>query len=120
MIIKLLEDNTVLTLYDDGSKNCINSTHSHNALNNLSKLIADAFPYKGAMEFTGIAPTSFDNNKGVVTAPDGQLNPSVLVDEVWIDTDISDKSKEVQTFCNIVWTEKYKRIYQIKTERGLI
>lgn len=62
----------------------------------------------------------FDNSTGIVVAGKVKLKPSNLINEVWKDTDITFESTEVQAFCNAVWTDKYKRIFQIKTERGLI
>ena len=59
MIITLLQDNTVFAKYDDGTAETINSTHIRKAKNGLTKAIAKAFKYKGAMAFTDdyVAPT---------------------------------------------------------------
>tara|TARA_R110000803_G_scaffold1228_5_gene4011 strand:+ start:5033 stop:5569 length:537 start_codon:yes stop_codon:yes gene_type:complete len=63
MIIKLLEDNTVHVKYSDGTAQALNSTYSHKALTPVVKAVCDAFPYKGAMDFTDYeAPVFvFDN-----------------------------------------------------------
>ena len=40
------------------------------------------------------------------------LNPSQKSGSVWIDTDISSESTEVQGICNAVWTDSIKTAYQ--------
>jgi hypothetical protein len=40
------------------------------------------------------------------------LNPSQKSGSVWIDTDISSESTEVQGICNAVWTNSIKTAYQ--------
>lgn len=62
--IKLLQDNTVFVKWPDGTTQTVNSTHSHKAASPLIKAVCDAFPYKGAMEFSPdyVAPVfTFDN-----------------------------------------------------------
>ena len=52
MIIKILQDNTVVVRYPGGANQTLNSACSHKAASPVVKVICDAFPYKGAMEFT--------------------------------------------------------------------
>jgi len=103
MIIKVLPDNTVTVSGDVEAT--INSTHSHKAPTNFIKAIADALPYKGAMEFDGKSPGMvFDSDNGTIS-----------VDGEPVDIDnFSHLSTEAQTFINTVLDNGGRRLIEAK------
>jgi len=104
MIIKVLPDNTV-TAHVDGLHYTINSTHSNKAPSDFVKSIADALPYKGAMEFDGKSPgMTFNSDSGQIT-----INGEV------VDIDnFSHFSEEAQTFINTVLDNGGRRLIEAK------
>ena len=106
MNIRLLSDNTVSVMYDDGRNETINSTHSHKALSALSKIIADLFPYKGAMEFDkSVGSMAFNSDSAVITVSDKTFNPS---------DDITAEPADVQAFCNAIWDNGGRTLWEAK------
>lgn len=94
--ISLLEDNTVMADYDDGTNENVNSSHSHKALSDETKALAEAFVYGEGVEsevisFNGLVVRS---GQDVVTPLDDQP----------LDVRLA-------TFCGIVFGENAKRDY---------
>jgi len=96
MIIKILQDNTLHVRYSDGSEQTINSTHSHKATSPTVKAVADALPYKGAMEFTEdyVAPV-FVLEKGEIVCGDKCFCH---------DADVSGETPEIQAFVTALYS----------------
>ena len=96
MIIKILQDNTVHVRYSDGSEQTLNSTHSHKAASPTVKAVADALPYKGAMEFTEdyVAPV-FVLEKGEIVCGDKCFCH---------DADVSGETPEIQAFVKALYS----------------
>lgn len=104
MIIKLLQDNTVAATLSDGSKEVVNSTYSHKSKSGLVRKIADAFPYKGAMDFDAKVPTAmFNTDSATVTAGENSYAPG---------DDISGESDEVKLFVSILLDNGMKALWQ--------
>lgn len=104
MIMQLLEDNTVFVKYPDGTLENINSSHSHRAMSELSKLVADLFPYKGALEFNKDHPSlKFNDVSGLVTWGDQEITP--LDDLTYLPDD-------VKLFCETVRTPETISAYE--------
>ena len=96
MIIKILQDNTVHVRYSDGTEQTLNSTHSHKAVSPTVKAVADALPYKGAMEFTEdyVAPV-FVLEKGEIVCGDKCFCH---------DADVSGETPEIQAFVTALYS----------------
>ncbi len=123
MIIKLLECNTVQTTLDDGSGSTVNSTHSHKAVDSLSKSIADAFAYRGAMDanrpeserihelvsFDGLTITvkccDCAKSDGVITKGNHKTEAFNPLD------DLSKAESRVQDFAAIVFTKDVRAAF---------
>ena len=106
MNINLLSDNTVSVTYEDGRNEVVNSTHSHKAFSALSKTIADLFPYKGAMVFDKSAGgMAFNSGSALITTDDKTFNP---------DDDITGEPADVQLFCNAIWDNGGRTLWEAK------
>lgn len=77
MIIRILQDSSICAIYSDGTPpEVINSTHSEKAQASLVKSLADALPYKGAMEFEPNAPeVVIDAVAGIFKIGDRRVSP---------------------------------------------
>ena len=104
MIIKILPDNTVSV---QGGET-INSTYSHKASTAFIWAIADALPYKGAMEFDPKQCMIFNSETALIQSGENTFAP---------DTDISIGSADLQAFCNAVWDNGGRRLYEAKQKR---
>lgn len=140
MNITLLEDNTVSAKYKDGSSEVINSTHSHKAKSKLTKLIADAFPYKGARVTKesiaeGIAEGNADKYNyelvnGEISAKDDGLffepdadHHNMVFDTAAATIQYGDQiitpetmslTGDLSTFCNIIWDNGGRAVWETK------
>jgi glycine/D-amino acid oxidase-like deaminating enzyme len=122
MILILHPDNTVQV---KGGVT-VNSTHSHKAGNAFVKVIADALPYKGAQLTTEQAQERseqwkantphfitddprprmvYDTASAVITVGDRTFTP---------DTDLTGEDADLQTFCNTVWDNGGRTLYEAR------
>lgn len=111
MIIKILEDNTVHAIYPDGSSETINSTHAEKGRTAITRAVASALPYKGAMNFTAdFIPPVFDSKTATIQAGSTTLTP---------DSDASEESPEVQALFNILYPNEQApatRLYRARQQ----
>lgn len=95
MIITILQDNTVYARFDDGTSETINSSHAHKGKIALTREVAAALPYKGAMLFAdGYEAPVFDSNTATI-----QVGPRTLTP----DSDVSAESADVQALFNTLY-----------------
>ena len=71
MIITVLQDNTLSVIYNDSTKQTINSTHVHKAHTELVRKLAGIFEYKGATEVDpSYIPLVFNTSLSIITQGD--------------------------------------------------